>query len=91
MKVLVIATIFPSSARPQVGTFVHARLEALAARGHDLRVLSPVPWAPRWLRIGRWGAYAATPAEETWGRACPTGRGVSGRSRGVDMGCRFGW
>ncbi len=46
MRVLTISHLYPSEVDDTAGTFVHQQVCALRERGHDVRVISPVPWAP---------------------------------------------
>lgn len=55
MRVLTITTLFPHDGAPHHGVFVENRLAAMTARGHDIRVIAPVPWFPS--RSERFGAY----------------------------------
>lgn len=68
MRLLTFSSLYPSSARPQHGLFVAARLRELRARhGFDAQVLAPVPWFPfKSARFGEYGAWARTPAQESW-------------------------
>ena len=56
MRVLTVTTLYPHAGAPHHGVFVENRLAALAARGHDVRVIAPVPWFPS--TNARFGAYA---------------------------------
>ena len=68
LKVLTFSSLYPSSARPQHGLFVAARLSELRARhGFDTEVLAPVPWFPfKSATFGEYGAWARTPLVEDW-------------------------
>ena len=46
MRILTISHLYPSEVDDTAGTFVHQQVCALRERGHDVRVISPVPWAP---------------------------------------------
>jgi len=46
VRVLTISHLYPSEVDDTAGTFVHQQVCALRERGHDVRVISPVPWAP---------------------------------------------
>ena len=46
MRVLSLTTLYPHAGAPHHGVFVENRLAALASKGHDLRVIAPVPWFP---------------------------------------------
>lgn len=68
LKLLTFSSLYPSSARPQHGLFVAARLRELRARhGFDAQVLAPVPWFPfTAARFGEYAAWARTPETEDW-------------------------
>ncbi|MFG6461613.1 glycosyltransferase family 4 protein [Roseateles sp. DXS20W] len=67
-KLLTFSSLYPSSARPQHGLFVAARLRELRARhGFDAQVLAPVPWFPfTSASFGEYAAWARTPEAEDW-------------------------
>ncbi len=46
MRILTISHLYPSEVDDTAGTFVHRQVCALRERGHDVRVISPVAWAP---------------------------------------------
>jgi glycosyltransferase involved in cell wall biosynthesis len=46
MKVLIISHMYPSSYNEVSGIFVHKQVRALVSKGIEVRVISPVPWAP---------------------------------------------
>lgn len=68
MKVLVISHMYPSTFNEVAGIFVHEQVKFLAKKGVEVRVVSPVPWAP--FPINRmsqkWKAYSEIPAESVW-------------------------
>jgi glycosyltransferase involved in cell wall biosynthesis len=68
LKVLTFSSLYPSSARPQHGLFVAARLRELRARhGFSAEVLAPVPWFPFTSpSFGEYAAWARTPLAEDW-------------------------
>jgi teichuronic acid biosynthesis glycosyltransferase TuaC len=68
VKLLTFSSLYPSSARPQHGLFVAARLHELRKRqGWQAQVLAPVPWFPwRHPRFGQYAAWASTPLQEPW-------------------------
>ena len=49
MRILVISHLFPNACDPIAGIFVLEQVKALRKRGLDVIVLSPIPWAPRFL------------------------------------------
>lgn len=64
-RILVLTGAFPSRAMPNLGVFVKERVKAVAALpGHEVRVISPVPWFPplRWFK--RWYVWSQFPHEE---------------------------
>jgi glycosyltransferase involved in cell wall biosynthesis len=67
-KVLILSHIYPSSADRFDGLFIHQHVAALKDIGVELKLLSPVPWAPRiiWFK-DNWKYYGAFPREETFG------------------------
>jgi teichuronic acid biosynthesis glycosyltransferase TuaC len=68
LRILTLATLFPSAARPNFGIFVERQTAALAARdGMDVTVINPVglpPWPMSLTR--RYGALNALDAHENW-------------------------
>ena len=68
LRVLVLATSYPSEARPADGIFIHTQCHALAQLGVDVRVLNPIPWVPRLMsRLRkRWDCYHNLPALRVW-------------------------
>ena len=64
MRVLVVSSLYPNSVMPHLGLFVHRRVEAVARRGVEVRVVAPVPLFPRGLPLRRGRAYAAVPERE---------------------------
>lgn len=65
MKILVISHMYPSTFNDVAGIFVHEQVKALVKQGCEVRVISPVPWAPFPLNklTGKWKAYYAIPAK----------------------------
>ncbi len=67
MKVLVISHMYPSTFNEVAGIFVHEQVKEIVKQGHDVRVISPVPWSPapfRWFKE-KWKRYARIPYEAT--------------------------
>ncbi len=57
MKVLLTSRLYPSSAYPARGTFVHNQIRFLDALC-EVTVLAPLPYFPRLPGFGRWSALA---------------------------------
>lgn len=72
LRVLSLATLYPSDAAPGFGVFVARQMEAVAARGDvDLTVVSPVGLPPFPLSLHpRYRALARLPREERRGGVC---------------------
>ena len=64
MKVLVASRLYPSSAYPSRGTFVHEQARFLSAHC-DLEIVSPIPYFPPLPGGGRWSAYGRVGQRET--------------------------
>ena len=47
MKIIQVSHMFPSVANPNHGRFIYRHVKALSEAGVDIRVLQPVPWAPK--------------------------------------------
>lgn len=64
MRIGVLTTLWPLSSRPQEGLFALRRWQHMRARGHQVRVVHPLPWAPpvgprAWRELARVGAREA--------------------------------
>ena len=59
MRVLMLSHMYPSAVNPTAGIFVHEQVLALARRGHDVRVISPVGVAPP--LVPRYRAHRSVP------------------------------
>lgn len=68
MKILVISHMYPSTVNTTYGIFVHEQVKALAAEGCEVRVISPVPYAPWPLPLLRkkWQDYSSIPSRDVW-------------------------
>ncbi|MBL9078721.1 MAG: glycosyltransferase [Planctomycetes bacterium] len=66
-RIVTFTNLFPSSAMPTHGLFVHERMRRVAAAsGLDWLVVSPVPEVAWLLRHGSWRRWAAVPRDEVW-------------------------
>ena len=69
MKIGVLTSLYPSSARPHEGIFAERRWSGMRRRGHDVRVVQPLPYAPcafagRFVGRPQWSLVARTPRQE---------------------------
>jgi teichuronic acid biosynthesis glycosyltransferase TuaC len=66
MKILVVSHMYPSIPNPTYGVFIHKQVKALQKLGCEVRVISPVPYAPWPLRVWKekWRAYASVPVHD---------------------------
>jgi len=64
MRIAVVTSLFPSAVKPHEGIFALRRWAGMRRRGHDVRVVQPLPWAPP---VGRaqWRLMRAIAAHET--------------------------
>lgn len=62
-----ITSLFPSGPRPREGLFALRRWSGMAARGHDVAVVQPVPFAPPLLARGEQAEYRAMARREERG------------------------
>lgn len=51
MTILVLSQIFPNQCQPGAGMYVREQVRALRALGVKVTVVSPVPYAPSWLKF----------------------------------------
>jgi glycosyltransferase involved in cell wall biosynthesis len=64
MRIEVLTSLYPTPLRPSEGIFAERRWQAMRARGHSVRVVQPLPWAPRALVGGAWREIACAPRRE---------------------------
>lgn len=64
-RVLVLTGIFPNRQSPTWGIHIFQNVRALAENA-DVRVVATVPWVPRALARGTYGAYAGIPPRDEW-------------------------
>lgn len=68
MKVLVVSHMYPSVFNEIAGIFVHQQVKELIKQGCEVKVVSPIPWAPFPIKhlSAKWRAYAAIPNLAHW-------------------------
>jgi len=68
MKVLVISHMYPSTFNEIEGIFVHQQVKELRRQGWDVKVISPMPWAPFPIKYSskKWKHYAEVPAKSIY-------------------------
>jgi teichuronic acid biosynthesis glycosyltransferase TuaC len=68
MNILTYTTLFPNSCSQELGVFIYQRMAHVARlSGNTVRVVSPVPYFPRWLPFQRWYKYALVPRSDRIG------------------------
>ena len=68
MRILTIASLFPNSTDPTHGIFVYQRVIHMARlEGNEAKVVAPLAYFPRWVKLKRWEAAGQVPAEEEFG------------------------
>lgn len=67
MKVLIISHMYPSIFNEVAGIFVHEQVKALVDQGCEVKVISPVPWAPFLIQrlSPKWMRYSEIPLRAT--------------------------
>jgi glycosyltransferase involved in cell wall biosynthesis len=65
-RVVTFTNLFPSSAMPLHGLFVHERMRRVAAAGLAWQVVSPVPEVAWLFRRGSYRRWAEVPRQEVW-------------------------
>jgi glycosyltransferase involved in cell wall biosynthesis len=67
MNILVLSHLYPRPQDPSYGIFVHRQVKQLQKFGHNVIVLSPIPWVPKFLpKRAKWRTYDLTPPEFIW-------------------------
>ncbi|WP_430790443.1 glycosyltransferase [Virgibacillus flavescens] len=66
MNILIISHMYPSKTKEINGVFVHEQVKELIKQGHNVKVVSPVPFVPSLLKqlSPKWKNYDATPATD---------------------------
>jgi len=67
MRIEVLTSLYPSAVHPVEGVFAERRWLGMRARGHEVGVTQPLPFASRFLPRARWRQLARVPAQETRG------------------------
>jgi len=62
MNILIVSHLYPTPDDSAYGIFVHEQAQALAERGHDIRVISPTQYVPNIPYLSdRWTRFRKTP------------------------------
>jgi len=62
MNILIVSHLYPTPDDTVCGIFVHEQAQALAKRGHEIRVISPTPYVPYIPYLpNRWARFSDTP------------------------------
>ncbi len=68
MRILTFTSLFPNTVQREHGIFVLQRVAHLARwPGNEIKVVAPVPYFPRWLRIDGWHEFSLVPHTEWTG------------------------
>lgn len=66
MRIAVLTSLYPSRVRPHEGLFAERRWTGMRGRGHEVRVVHPLPWAPPLASLRpAWAEIARMSARET--------------------------
>jgi glycosyltransferase involved in cell wall biosynthesis len=66
MKILTFTSLFPNSARPELGVFIRQRMQHVAQLPDtSVEVIAPVPYCPSWLAGKHWRIYRGIQQRET--------------------------
>ena len=63
MRIIILSHMYPSKTNPNAGIFIHNHVRYLLKAGCRVRVISPVPYAPKvlWF-MPKWKNYGQIPA-----------------------------
>ncbi len=68
MRILTFTSLFPNTVQREHGIFVLQRVAHLARwPGNEIKVVAPVPYFPRWLKIEGWHQCSLIPHTESTG------------------------
>jgi len=67
VRILTVTSLFPRATAPSLGVFILQRTRALAARGAEVSVVSPLPYVPPGPVPPAYAAIRKTPAEDEIG------------------------
>ncbi len=67
MNILILSNLYPRPHDPSYGIFIHRQVMGLQRLGHQVTVISPVPWAPKILHFNaKWRSYGLAPDQVNW-------------------------
>lgn len=62
IKILVISHMYPNKSSPNQGIFIHNQIKKLLEEGYQIKVISPIPFAPKFLWFNvKWKNYGMLP------------------------------
>lgn len=64
MRIAVLTSLYPTHVRPREGIFAERRWLLMRARGHEVSVVQPLPWAPLPFGPASWAELARTANHE---------------------------
>jgi teichuronic acid biosynthesis glycosyltransferase TuaC len=68
MNILTYTSLFPNVMSPELGVFIYQRMRHVSQRpGSNVRVVSPLPFFPRWPAVKRWQKYSMVPYQDLRG------------------------
>jgi glycosyltransferase involved in cell wall biosynthesis len=64
MRIAVLTSLYPTHVRPREGIFAERRWLLMRARGHEVSVTQPLPWAPLPIGPASWTELSRTSSRE---------------------------
>lgn len=64
MRIAVLTSLYPGPPKPNEGIFAEQRWKGMIERGHQVRVIQPLPRTPGPLSVGAWGEIRRMPHRE---------------------------
>jgi glycosyltransferase involved in cell wall biosynthesis len=64
VRIEVLTSLYPDATHPHQGLFAERRWTGMLVRGHEVRVVQPLPRAASWLPLARWRELARVSCRE---------------------------